>query len=307
MGHVYTYMKKLTVTIGIPAYNEAKSISKLLDSIRAQKLATAEIKEILVRSDGSTDDTAAIVKQYKKILPPLQLWDAKERIGMSAGLTNIALMSTGDLFIGLDADSTLADSSVLENICREFANPRVGLVSPNVLPHPGRTFIEKLAVTWITFWINTREDYLNGDNVNNHFGCATAMRSEIAHQLTIPDDIIGPHDFIYFFAKKLGYEYRYLSHTRVYYHVASSLPDYLKQTARHHTAKNGIIEHFGPETLISYQVDKTHKFRALVKTFLSEPILFPIACMLQLYLRITQHTYTSESNHGLWAMAASTK
>jgi len=55
-------MKKLiTVSIGIPAYNEEANIGKLLSSLIKQKEAGFIIKEIIVVSDQSTDKTDEIV------------------------------------------------------------------------------------------------------------------------------------------------------------------------------------------------------------------------------------------------------
>ena len=55
---------QLLVSIGIMAYNEEKNISHLLDSILNQKLNSRLIKEIIVISSGSADQTNKIVKQY---------------------------------------------------------------------------------------------------------------------------------------------------------------------------------------------------------------------------------------------------
>ena len=49
--------KKLTVTIGIPAYNEEANVRNLLVSLLAQKETNFKLQEIIVVSDGSTDKT----------------------------------------------------------------------------------------------------------------------------------------------------------------------------------------------------------------------------------------------------------
>ena len=49
--------KKLTVTIGIPAYNEQENISCLLRSIIKQKAWSYRLQSVVVVCDGSTDGT----------------------------------------------------------------------------------------------------------------------------------------------------------------------------------------------------------------------------------------------------------
>ena len=58
--------KKLTVTIGIPAYNEEKNIGRLLRALLRQKTNGLSIKKIIVISDASTDKTSQIVRGFKE-------------------------------------------------------------------------------------------------------------------------------------------------------------------------------------------------------------------------------------------------
>ena len=50
-------VKKQTVTIGIPAYNEEQNIGVLLSKLLAQKQIHYKLKEILIYLDGSIDHT----------------------------------------------------------------------------------------------------------------------------------------------------------------------------------------------------------------------------------------------------------
>ena len=53
----------MNVSIIICAYNEEEKISRSIDSVRAQ---THSDWELWIIDDGSTDNTAKIVEQYKK-------------------------------------------------------------------------------------------------------------------------------------------------------------------------------------------------------------------------------------------------
>ena len=50
--------KKLTVSVGIPAYDEEANIKSLLEAILQQRQENFILKSIIVVSDGSTDRTA---------------------------------------------------------------------------------------------------------------------------------------------------------------------------------------------------------------------------------------------------------
>lgn len=53
-----------TVTVLIPVYNEAETITKVLERVCRCRLTEAEIKEIIVLDDASTDETAQRVVAY---------------------------------------------------------------------------------------------------------------------------------------------------------------------------------------------------------------------------------------------------
>lgn len=61
-------MKKLTVTIGIPAYNEEQNIGHLLVNIFNQSTSIAILDEIIIVSDGSTDNTIKAIKKITDVI-----------------------------------------------------------------------------------------------------------------------------------------------------------------------------------------------------------------------------------------------
>ena len=54
----------MDISVGIMAFNEEKNIGRLLKAILSQKLNQIKITEIIVVSDGSTDKTDEIVKNF---------------------------------------------------------------------------------------------------------------------------------------------------------------------------------------------------------------------------------------------------
>lgn len=87
----------MKVSVLIPAYNSAATIQATLDSVLGQ---TAPADEILVMDDGSTDDTAKIVKQYESKVAAL--WQPNG--GVSSARNALIARAQGDLIAFLDSD-----------------------------------------------------------------------------------------------------------------------------------------------------------------------------------------------------------
>ncbi len=90
-----------SVSVIIPARNEAKNLARLLPALRAQSMAA---REIIVVDDGSTDDTAAVAHTFHARVvhaPPLPHgW-----LGKSWACAHGARCAHGALFLFLDADT----------------------------------------------------------------------------------------------------------------------------------------------------------------------------------------------------------
>lgn len=89
----------MKLSIIIPAYNEEKTIKRLISIVK--KVNTKEIKkEIIVVDDGSRDNTVNILKKIKDI----RLIQHKRNQGKGAAVRTGIKYSTGDIIIVQDAD-----------------------------------------------------------------------------------------------------------------------------------------------------------------------------------------------------------
>src|SRR3989344_276122 len=105
-------MKKLTITIGIPAYNEEQNIQNLLKSVIAQKQNRLVVKEIIVVSDNSTDRTNELVKKIKD--RRVKLIKNKKRLGQSYSQNLIFSKANTDVVVLFEADTCPADNRYLQ-------------------------------------------------------------------------------------------------------------------------------------------------------------------------------------------------
>jgi dolichol-phosphate mannosyltransferase len=109
---------KMKVSIIIPAYNESKSVGKIIQRVKELKIKGK--KEIIVVDDGSKDNT------WKEILKINGIKKFRHRINRGKGAavrTGIA-NSTGDIIIIQDADFEL-DPIQIPKILKPFENKEV--------------------------------------------------------------------------------------------------------------------------------------------------------------------------------------
>ena len=123
-----------TFSIIIPAHNEAQILPRKLESILNQDYPPASI-EVLVASDGSTDESAAIVAGFGEAA--IRFLDYS-RAGKAASINRAVREARNDILIFTDANAILAPGT-LRAIAANFADPSVGGVSANERRDPDTT------------------------------------------------------------------------------------------------------------------------------------------------------------------------
>lgn len=129
-------MGDLTVSIIIPVYNGAKTMPACLESLLKQDYP-ADAFEIIVVENGSTDNTAAVIRQY-----PVRLLHSHQRGPAAARNMGIA-HSQKEIIAFTDADC-IADPGWLRNLTAPYADPCVGGVAGEIVAyrHGNRNMIE---------------------------------------------------------------------------------------------------------------------------------------------------------------------
>lgn len=109
-----------TVTVIIPAYNEARNIRDCVSAVLDSTPAPAEQLQVWVVDDQSTDDTLAIAQalQTERHDPRLQILKGQPRpgdqrwIGKNWACAQAADQATGDFLLFLDADVRLQPGAI---------------------------------------------------------------------------------------------------------------------------------------------------------------------------------------------------
>jgi len=121
-------MKFPTYSIIIPAYNESKRIPATLEQILLYTTAKSWNAEIIVVNDGSTDDTAGVVRRMAAKHPSIVLVDNLVNSGKGHSIRDGVRYASGDIILFTDADNStpIEDSEKLLKAIQEGADIAIG-------------------------------------------------------------------------------------------------------------------------------------------------------------------------------------
>jgi poly-beta-1,6-N-acetyl-D-glucosamine synthase len=114
-----------SITLIIPAHNEEKWIRQKLQNTLALDYPRERL-QILVASDGSTDATVAVARQFA--LQGVEVAAFAERQGKQEMLNILAPQARGEVLVMTDTHVLLQPDSV-RRLVRRFADPQVGCVT----------------------------------------------------------------------------------------------------------------------------------------------------------------------------------
>jgi cellulose synthase/poly-beta-1,6-N-acetylglucosamine synthase-like glycosyltransferase len=117
-----------SVTVLIPAYNEAQNIAATIQNKLDQDYPRDRL-EIIVISDGSTDGTDDIVRQFSS--QNVRLIRREPREGKAAALNEAARFARGEILVFSDANSLFAPDAI-RRMTESFGDPEVGYVTGNL-------------------------------------------------------------------------------------------------------------------------------------------------------------------------------
>jgi glycosyltransferase involved in cell wall biosynthesis len=123
-----------SVSVIIAAHDEGATIGGRIDNLLAQDYPSDRL-EIVIASDGSTDDTAAMAA--RRADARVRVLDL-ERVGKATALNTAVEASTGSILVFSDANTAFATDAV-RTIVRSFADGEVGGVAGNQVYRAARS------------------------------------------------------------------------------------------------------------------------------------------------------------------------
>ncbi len=102
----------MKVSIVVPVYNEAENIIPLMEEI-VMAMRQADTYEIIYVDDGSTDNTAAILKESQQTVKSLRLIHHKQSYGQSAAIYSGIKAARNPYIATLDGDGQNDPADIL--------------------------------------------------------------------------------------------------------------------------------------------------------------------------------------------------
>lgn len=221
---------KLTVSIGIPAFNEEKNIYKILKSLVEQKEETVQITEIILISDGSTDNTVKYAENLND--KRIKIVDDHQRLGQPARIAQLLSIFTSEILVLMDADLLIESEYFIENLTSKFSNKNIGLVAAHARPLSAKNLLEtainnyRLAREWI------KEEFDYCQTIYGAHACL-AYSKQFAEKLHIPPEILSVDSYSFLSCAKLEFEFLHVEDAVIYYRSPQSIKDQISQSTRH--------------------------------------------------------------------------
>lgn len=183
---------KATLSIVIPAYNEARTIHFILDKVKGVALLEGIQKEIIIVNDCSKDNTEEAVLAYKNANPDLSIAYYKHELnkGKGAALHTGIQKATGDYVIIQDADLEYDPQEyniLLKPILDGFADVVYGTRFMGGNPHRILFFWHSIGNKWLT----TMSNMLTNLNLTDMETCYKLCRREVIQSLDLKEKRFG--------------------------------------------------------------------------------------------------------------------
>jgi glycosyltransferase involved in cell wall biosynthesis len=294
-----------TLSIGIPAFNEAGNISKLVKTVMRQKLINYRLDKVIISSDGSTDKTVSEIKKIKS--KRISLIVNKQRKGIARGLNQIISRSNSDFLITLDADIVLKDNMFFEKLLMPIREKDADLTSANISALKPYSNYAKIILISTILKKRLFETIKNGNNLYTCYGLARGYSKKFYKKMRFPVSV-GNDMFSYLQCLKLGFNFLPVKDAVAWYHLPDTYVDHQKQSARFYNTFPLMRQYFGKKFL--QKETKIPKFAiamALLKTLpLMVLNIIPLTAYLFLQLKIILNSRKT-SNPEIWQIATSTK
>lgn len=301
-------MEKLSLTIGIPAHNEAGNIRAMINSVMRQK-GNFVLEKIIVVLDGCTDNTEKIVRKMSMKYPLIHLIADGKRLGKARRLNQIHAINKSNFVGTFDADIVLSRTCELDIMVKVLlSNKKVNVVAARQIPVEDTSFIGRISSVSYMLWYETTSNVNGGNHIHNLHGSSSLLRKKFAKSFVYPKRVISDQGYLYMQATRNNKNgFYFTKHTKILFRTVSTLRDCRIQGSRAiYDDKVNLASFYGKRVYMKYHIPFKYKLTALLKMLFKEPIFTPLTFILGIYIRMFPYNDNFKRN-GVWHMVASSK
>lgn len=298
-----------TLTIGIPAHNEARNIANLLRAVLAQRQESFRLESVVVVCDGCTDRTARIVGEFRQAYPCVKLLDVRQHRGKAFALNKLYSTSTSDFLLTLDADILPERDIEIEQLFRAMVKHYdVNAVGGRFVPVKPKTFMGRCSyVSFLSF-----EDAIlklhGGDNMFALIGAASLIRKRLYKSFRYPRGTISDQNYLYVMATLNNPEgFKLATNSCFFIRTVGTFHDWRILGSRSvRTDRENVANFFGKEILDEYYMPRILLFSSLLKWAMKDPIGTVGSLCMNMFIRMFPYDQANVQD-GRWEMTSSSK
>ena len=266
------------------------------------------MKEILILSDGSTDNTRKKVQEMKQKDARIRFIHDDDRRGKSFRLNQLYARCKTDYLLTIDGDVVFEGMDALETMIEGLEkNPTKSVAAARQKPvADSMTFIAHVLYTNYEMWNNLINIVNTGKNFYTLTGSACLLRTSFAKHISYPTRGTCDQGYLYLSALKKN-AYMYVNDAVILQRPVATIHDFHLSYSRSYKEREELLDAFPTVDFDQiYAIPVDQKIFSLLQMFWRNP--FYTICAVILNVVIKKNPYHDRlRRQGMWLPVISTK